>query len=281
MKSRPMRTLVTSALLGLVAFTAHTLAAALPELGRNFTLAAPALDLVWIAPGEFLLGSPDNENSRGLDEGPQTHVTVTRGFWLGRTEVTQAQWRSVMGTNPSRFHGDTLPVEQASWNEAAEFCRRITERERAGGRLPAGYVYALPTEAQWEYAAKAGAGGAFTGKVDGLAWHDQNSGPTTHPVATKKPNALGLHDTLGNVWEWCADWYRADFYKKSGHDNPTGPASEEEARDENGIAQRVARGGSFLSGVDNGADYRPSARKKAAPDYAACDLGFRCARSKF
>lgn len=263
MKSRPMRTLVTSALLGLVAFTAHTLAAALPELGRNFTLAAPALDLVWITPGEFLLGSPDNENSRGLDEGPQTHVTVTRGFWLGRTEVTQAQWRSVMGTNPSRFHGDTLPVEQASWNEAAEFCRRITERERAGGRLPAGYVYALPTEAQWEYAAKAGAGGAFTGKVDGLAWHDQNSGPTTHPVATKEPNALGLHDMLGNVWEWCADWY-APY---------PGGAATDYAGPPHGTA-KASRGGSWWAGP-RGA--RPANRYRDMPQNGNDDLGFRLA----
>ncbi len=263
MNSLPMRAAVSSALLGIAAFSANALAAAGPEPGRNFTLAGPALDLVWIAPGEFLLGSPADENSRGLDEGPQTRVTVTRGFWLGRTEVTQAQWRAVMSTNPSRFHGDALPVEQVSWNEAAEFCRRITERERAEGRLPAGYVYALPTEAQWEYAAKAGAGGAFAGKVDGLAWHDQNSGPTTHPVATKEPNALGLHDMLGNVWEWCADWY-APY---------PGGATADHAGPPHGTA-KASRGGSWWAGP-RGA--RPANRYRDMPQNGNDDLGFRLA----
>ena len=234
-----------------------------PRAGTGFALASPALTLAWIAPGEFLLGSPADENSRGSDEGPQTRVALTRGFWLGRTEVTQAQWRAVMGTNPSRFHGDTLPVEQVSWHEAAEFCRRVTERKRAAARLPDGYIYALPTEAQWEFAAKASASGAFTAKVDDLAWHDQNSGPTTHPVGTKKPNALGLHDTLGNVWEWCADWYAP--YPGGSAPDYAGPAT--------GTA-KASRGGSWWAGP-RGA--RPANRYRDMPQNGNDDLGFRLA----
>ena len=154
-----------------------------------------------------MLGSPADENSRGADEGPQTRVRITKGFWLGRTEVTQAQWRSVIHSNPRRFQGNTLPVEQVLCKEAAQFGERLTEQARASRRLPAGYVFALPTEAQWKYAAKAGAAGPFRGKVDERAWHDPNNGPTTDPVGTKQSNAWGLYDMLGNVWEWGADWY--------------------------------------------------------------------------
>lgn len=178
-----------------------------PAAGKNFRLHDLGLDLVWIAPGEFDLGSPDDEGSRGVDEGPLTRVTLTKGFWLGRTEVTQAQWHAMMGTSPSRFRGPVLPVEQVSWHEAMEFCRRVTAAERAAGRLPEGYAYSLPTEAQWEYAAEAGKPEGVPPDVDDQAWHDQNSGGTTHPVAQKKPNARGLYDMLGNVWEWCSDWY--------------------------------------------------------------------------
>lgn len=259
-----MRARSSRVLLAMVALFANARAAVAPPApGKKFSLASPALALVWIAPGEFFLGSPAEENSRGLDEGPQTRVKITRGYWLGHTEVTQAQWRAVMAMNPSRFRGDTLPVEQVSWHEAVEFCRRVTERERAAGRLPAGYTYALPTEAQWEFAAKAGAGGAFAEKVDDLAWHDQNSGPTTHPVGVKKPNALGLHDTLGNVWEWCADWYAP--YPGGAATDYTGPAT--------GTA-KASRGGSWWAGP-RGA--RPANRYRDMPQNGNDDLGFRLA----
>ena len=139
----------------------------------------------------------------------------------------------------------------------------MTERERAAARLPDGYIYALPTEAQWEFAAKASASGAFTAKVDDLAWHDQNSGPTTHPVGTKKPNALGLHDTLGNVWEWCADWYAP--YPGGSAPDYAGPAT--------GTA-KASRGGSWWAGP-RGA--RPANRYRDMPQNGNDDLGFRLA----
>lgn len=234
-----------------------------PEFGKAFTLADPPVDLVWIAPGEFMLGSPDSENSRGTDEGPQTLVKITQGFWIGRTEITQAQWRAVMGNNPSRFKGSMLPVEQVSWREAMEFCEHVTASERSAGRLPAGYRYALPTEAQWEYAAKAGQGGAFAAKVDDLAWHDQNSGTTTHPVALKQPNAWGLYDMLGNVWEWCSDWYAP--YPGGRATDYAGPPT--------GFA-KSSRGGSWWAGP-RGA--RPANRYRDMPQNGNDDLGFRLA----
>ena len=234
-----------------------------PRAGNSFVLPHLDLALLWFAPGEFTFGSPDNENSRGSDEGPATRVTLTRGFWLGRTEVTQAQWLAVMGTDPSRFKAAVFPVEQVSWREALEFCRRLSASERAGRRLPAGYVYSLPTEAQWEYAAKAGATGAFAEKVDDLAWHDQNSNGTTHPVATKRPSASGLHDILGNVWEWCADWYGV---------YPGGTVA-----DYAGLATSTAkasRGGSWWAGPRG---QRPANRYRYMPQNGNDDLGFRLA----
>jgi ABC-type phosphate transport system substrate-binding protein len=221
-----------------------------------------ALDLVWITPGEFDLGSPAQEASRGSDEGPQTRVRITRGYWIGRTEVTQAQWRAVMGTSPSRFKGDNLPVEQVSWNDAIAFARRLTESEKSAGRLPEGYEYTLPTEAEWEYAAKAGMTGAYSGPVDDFAWHDQNS-ESTRPVATKKSNAWGLHDTLGNVWEWCLDWYAP--YPGGTVQDYRGPMQ--------GLA-KASRGGSWWAGP-RGA--RPANRYRDMPHNANDDLGFRLA----
>jgi formylglycine-generating enzyme required for sulfatase activity len=150
-----------------------------------------------------------------------------------------------------------------SWREAAEFCARVTRAEQAAGRLPAGYIYSLPTEAQWEYAAKAGLEGAFAAKVDDLAWHDQNSGPTTHPVGIKKPNAWGLYDMLGNVWEWCSDWYGP--YPGGTVTDYAGPPA--------GTA-KASRGGSWWAGP-RGA--RPANRYRDMPQNGNDDLGFRLA----
>jgi formylglycine-generating enzyme required for sulfatase activity len=148
--------------------------------------------------------------------------------------VTQAQWEAVIRNNPSGFKGADLPVEQVSWDDAMAFCRRLTERERAAGRLPDGYVYTLPTEAQWEYACRAGTTGPYAGdgNLDDMGWYSQNSGNTTHPVGQKRPNAWGLYDMHGNVWEWCRDWY--GNYPGGLVRDPTGPASG---------SYRVNRGG--------------------------------------
>ncbi|MBR5691219.1 MAG: formylglycine-generating enzyme family protein, partial [Verrucomicrobia bacterium] len=191
------------------------------------------LDMIWIKPGTFIMGSPEDELGRGNDE-PQHEVTLTRGYWIGKYEVTQAQYKAVMGNNPSQFQGDDQrPVETVSFYNAIDFCSRLTAIEKAAGRLPEGYEYTLPTEAQWEYACRAGTTTALNNgmdlsdkwdspEIEELAWCTMNSDSTTHPVGLKKPNNWGLYDMHGNLLEWCLDWY--DFYPTEPVTDPTGPS---------------------------------------------------------
>ena len=246
-----------------------------PSLGaQEATSAAPpaphvipdlALELRWVPPGSFVMGSPAEEPRRDKAEGPPFRVTLSRGFWLGRTEVTQAQYEAVTGTNPSTFKdaGPRAPVDRVSWLDAIAFCRRLTERERAAGRLPAGHRFTLPTEAQWEYAFRAGTTGTYPGEPDAMGWFDGNSGATTHPVGTKRPNPWGFHDLGGNVLEWCLDWYGP--YPRGAATDPTGP--------ERGY-YRIARGGSWRTSVDTG---RSAARGGGSPGRLDYTLGFRLA----
>ncbi len=224
-----------------------------------------ALELVWIAPGTFSMGSPPNEEGRDRAEGPQMTVTLTKGFWLGKTEVTQAQYEAVVGTNPSHFKnvGAHAPVERVSWLEAVDYCRKLTERERAAGRLPEGYVYRLPTEAQWEYACRAGTTTPYPERLDAIAWYEANSGETTHGVATKLPNAWGLHDMAGNVVEWCQDWY--GDYAGLAVTDPTGPKSGH---------FRMARGGSWRVAARV---CRSACRSGGSPGRQDYTIGFRVA----
>lgn len=178
--------------------------------GRNWTVPRYGIEMVWIAPGNFMMGSPENKVGEANTE-LQHYVTLTKGYWLGKYEVTQGHWQAVMRNNPSNFKkaGINAPVEQVSWNDAVEFCIRLTQLERAAGRLPAGYGYTLPTEAQWEYACRAGSTGAYgwDGELGNIAWYKENSAGTTRPVGLKQTNAWGLYDMHGNVFEWCADWH--------------------------------------------------------------------------
>ncbi len=180
------------------------------------------MEMVWCPPGTFTMGSNDGDD----DETPH-QVTLTKGFWMGKTEVTQAQWESVMGNNPSRFEGDNRPVENVRWNDAQQFCQKTGLQ--------------LPTEAQWEYACRAGSTGEYagTGNLDDMGWYDRNSDYETHPVGMKQPNAWGLYDMHGNVWEWCADW--CGEYPSGAVTDPQGPWSGEE---------RVARGGSWYCNAE-------------------------------
>ena len=228
-----------------------------PETGQSWTLPGLELTLLPIASGSFTMGSANE----AADERPLTRVVFSRRFWMGRTEITQNQWRAVMGGNPAIFAGDDRPGENVSWTEATDFCRKLTERERAAGRLPPGYAFTLPTEAQWEYACRAGGTGDAAGGLASVAWYGQNSGNQTHPVAQKQANAWGLFDTQGSVWEWCRNWYGA--YPGGTVADPKGPASG---------TVRVYRGGSWDS---NAANCRPSCRGRNQPDHRARTLGFR------
>lgn len=224
------------------------------------------LEMIWIKPGSFVMGSAP-EMKKHKAEGPQTHVTLTKGFWLGRTEVTQSQYEAVMKTNPSTFKnvGPDAPVERVSWIDAMKFCEVLTQREREAGRLPEGFAFTLPTEAQWEYACRAGTTTEYSGDPGVTAWFDANSGGSTHPVATKKPNAWGLYDMSGNVLEWCYDWY--GDYPGGRVVDPTGPRHGH---------YRMARGGSWRAEMHVG---RSAARAGGSAGRLDYTIGFRLALS--
>jgi formylglycine-generating enzyme required for sulfatase activity len=226
------------------------------DLGKGVTM-----KLVLIRPGKFMMGSPDSEQGRASDEGPQHEVTISKPFYIGVTEVTQAQYEAVMGTNPSANKGPTNPVENVSWDEAVEFCRRLSEKTRK--------IFSLPTEAEWEYACRAGTQTRFSfgdsGSVLGdYAWYTSNSGGKTHPVGLKKPNPWGLYDMHGNVLEWCADWYGS--YSSGPSTDPQGATSGND---------RVIRGGSWRG---DGPVYMRCARRLSGdPKARYYSHGFRCA----
>ena len=225
----------------------------------------------YIPVGTFSMGSPAGESGRDDDE-DQVDVRIVTCFLLGKTEVTQSQWKSVMGNNPLHFKGDNLPVENVSWSDAIEFCWILTQREREAGRLPKNWKYTLPTEAQWEYACRAGTTtGYYTGDTEAdlarAGWYDGNSDRKTHPVGQKEPNAFGLYDMHGNVWEWCSDYYNLSL---SGGTDPVRTSSG------NGKfgSDRVYRGGSW----NGDAQYCRSAdRIGNSPGNRYGSLGFRVA----
>ncbi|MCD6328514.1 formylglycine-generating enzyme family protein [bacterium] len=222
------------------------------------------IKFVWIPPGEFWMGSPKSEKKRFNNEGPLHTVRIAKGFWLGKFEVTQAEYERVMGKNPSHFKGSSHPVESLSWNDAVEFCGKLSGQS--------GAIYRLPTEAEWEYACRAGTTTRFnTGDSDSelgrAGWYAGNSRRKTHDVGQKAPNAWGLFDMHGNVWEWCSDWYGEDYYGSSPGVDPTGPGSG---------SRRVIRGGSWY----NLARYcRSAARYRYDPRYRYFNIGLRVARS--
>jgi formylglycine-generating enzyme required for sulfatase activity len=253
------------------------------------------LKLVRIEPGSFQMGTTKEQIDQLLrlfldferewfdDEQPQHRVQITRPFFLGTHPVTQGQYKAIMGTNPSHFKGsDDLPVECVSWLDAVSFCNKMSEKDkrtpfyRINGTDVAdvgGNGYRLPTEAEWEYACRAGMAGLFPwgddiGKLGEHAWFSDNSHGKTHPVGQKRPNAWGLYDMLGNVWEWCADWYDAKYYALSPSVavDPPGPPQ---------ASYRVSRGG----GWHRVPRYARSAdRSRDVPEGRHYDLGFRLAR---
>ena len=174
-----------------------------------------SIEFVKIAPGEFMMGCSHADSACTPDEQPAHRVQITKPFEIGKFEVTQAQWQAVMGSNPSTIKGSDHPVETVSKNDAHDFLAKLNERHD-------GYLYRLPTEAEWEYAARAGTS-APPASLDDFAWYAANSGDTTHPVGQKKPNAWGLYDMLGNVREWVEDNFARDYYANSPAADPTGP----------------------------------------------------------
>ena len=202
----------------------------------------------WCPPGTFMMGSPESEEGRNRDE-MQHPVTLTRGFWIMETEVTQKQWKAVMGDYPKRFPDDNYPVGDVSWNDCQKFCQKTG--------------FQLPTEAQWEYACRAGIAEAYSGILDDMAWYENKIGSNKYPVGKKKPNAWGLYDMYGNVMEWCQDRYNYSY----SIENAIDPAGSSKG------ALRVIRGGSFFDNANNCRSASRSYKDPADQDY---HLGFRC-----
>lgn len=245
------------------------------------------LEMVWIPAGSFMMGAKNGPEH----EKPLHRVNISQGFYMGKYEVTQAQWQSVMGDNPSHFTGDNLPVEQVSWSAAVSFVKRLNMRDSA-------FIYRLPTEAEWEYAARAGTMDDYAGQLDAMGWYVQNSGRLTgqgetmavlrasdageylrlalenggrtHPVGSKSSNAFGLFDMHGNVWEWCEDSFHGD-YSGAPTDGSAwlgGPHAQ----------QHVLRGGSW---IDLASWCRSAARAWELPNFSfTFHIGLRVVAQK-
>ncbi|MCK9232756.1 MAG: SUMF1/EgtB/PvdO family nonheme iron enzyme [Syntrophales bacterium] len=233
--------------------------APVPPSDGPITDSDTGMEFVFVKGGCYRMG--DTFGDGDGDEKP-VHEVCVNDFYIGKYEVTQGQWQNIMGNNPSysKNCGDNCPVEQVSWNDAQQFISRLNSQS--------GKQYRLPTEAEWEYAARSGgksekyAGG---NDVDTVAWYKDNSGSQTNPVGRKQPNGLGLYDMSGNVWEWCHDWYGSDFYRNSGRDNPGGPSSG---------SYRVLRGGCWNY---DAASSRAAIRGRSHPGVRKSFLGFRLA----
>ena len=217
-------------------------------------------NMVWVEGGTFRMGATSEQGSDAYSDEKPVHSVTLSSFYIGKTEVTQALWKAVMGSNPSNFRGDNLPVECVSWNDCQAFIRKLNALT--------GQNFRLPTEAEWEFACRGGnnsRGYKYSGSnyIDNVAWHDGNSGGKTHPVATKSPNELGIYDMSGNVDEWCSDWY--GDYTSGAQTNPKGPYDG---------SSRVRRGGSW----DDYVRYcRSSSRFNLNPTYRYLNLGLRLA----
>jgi formylglycine-generating enzyme required for sulfatase activity len=247
-------------------------------------------NMVFIPPGTFRMSSPTNEVDRYMNEGPQTDVTISRGYWMGKYEVTQGEYEAVMGNNPSYFNGVrevwdescqcttnrdfgtdlTRPVETVSWDDATEYCAKLTERERGAWRIATNAAYRLPTEAEWEYACRGWTSTRYSYGDDpgytnltNYAWYWDNSDRQTHPVGQKLANPWGLHDMHGNVWEWCRDWW-GDYPGGIALD-PQGPLTG---------SVRVIRGGDWNNWVEPAGGCR-SAYRDSYPDDGYIGIGFR------
>ena len=225
----------------------------------TFTVGGVSFTMVYVPGGTFTMGATSEQGSDAYNDEKPAHSVTLSSYYIGETEVTQALWTAVMGSNPSRFKGDQRPVERVSWNDCQTFISRLNAKT--------GKYFRLPTEAEWEYAARGGHSGgskyAGSDNINSVAWYIYNSGRETHNVATKSPNGLGIYDMSGNVWEWCQDWYGA--YSSSSQTNPKGPSNGDD---------RVRRGGSWY---DVAWDCRVSRRDDDSPYGSDFHLGLRLA----
>ena len=234
-----------------------------PESSQKPKSKASAKGMVFIKSGCFQMGDTFGDGDN--DENP-VHEVCVNDFYMGEHEVTQKEWKEVMGNNPSGFKdcGGDCPVESVSWNDVQQYIRKLNDKT--------GMKYRLPTEAEWEYAARGGgrkekyAGTSKKSDLGDYAWYEDNSGRKTHPVKAKQPNSLGPYDMSGNVWEWVSDWYDKNYYRNSPKDNPIGPASGK---------YKVLRGGSWSSWP---LDLRATSRYGLKPDSRYTGLGFRIAQ---
>ncbi len=233
---------------------------AIRKAGSVRTIALPGgatMEMIWCPPGKFTMGSPVDEPGRFEDEKLHS-VEISHGFWLGKYEVTQRQWESVMRTNNSRFRNPDNPVENVSWHDCETFIRRVNTEMEVSTRLP--------TEAEWEYACRAGSGDPVSGgdPIGKVAWYDKNSSSQTHAVGQNKPNAWGFYDMHGNVLEWCADWFSVPT---SDMVDPQGPPSG---------SFKILRGGCWFFYER---DCRAAYRLRREPSLRNCIFGFRLACS--
>ena len=247
---------VVGVAVAVVAFVAVML---IPRTDPDYVLNNPP-EMVYVEGGTFTMGATSEQGSDALDGGKPAHSVTLDGYYIGKYEVTQELWKAVMGSNPSRFKGDNLPVENVGWDDVQEFLRKLNAMT--------GKNYRLPTEAEWEFAARGGnssRGYKYSGSdnIDDVAWYYDNSGDRTHAVGTKSPNELGIYDMSGNVWELCQDWYGS--YSSSSQRNPKGP---------NSGSDRVHRGGSWYSYARI---CRVSVRGPRPPDDRSHFDGFRLA----
>jgi formylglycine-generating enzyme required for sulfatase activity len=267
--------LLKTAFLSIIVFIVAPLTA---QAARNVYRNSIGMEFVLIPSGTFMMGSRANDREAQVDERPQHQVTISKPFYMAAHEVTQAQWEAVMGSNPYTMRRSTsrwdrlisqpgrfiAPQKPAtvSWFDVQDFIRRLNERENHNR-------YRLPTEAEWEYAARSGSTTSYSfgdnaAHLGRYAWFggDFATG-SIHPVGQKLPNPWGLYDVHGNVWEWVQDWYAADYYSRSPPVDPPGP---------NSGSERVVRGGSWHQSSDS---WRSAFRKKYPPDYRGISIGFR------
>ena len=218
-----------------------------------------SLKLVLIPAGKFIMGSPANEKGHAGFEGPQHQVSITKSFYMGISPVTQEQYEAIMGDNPSARKGPTRPVERLSWSQAVDFCKKVSEKS--------GKAVRLPTEAEWEYACRAGTTTAYSfgdseKDLDDYAWIARNSGDNTFPVCQKKPNPWGLYDMHGNVIQWCSDWLAQPY--------PSGDAVDPQGPDSGKF--KVMRGGCYSDGYTF---CRSACRRWEPPGHTSPGVGFR------